>query len=177
MPEGQPKPAPQDVISPPETGSTEDLGNIITSLVEQQAISHYKDSNEEKARYNSIETNVYNLLIDLRVASPDIWHDTVANVFTAYGSLIYDDLPLTKKALFLYDARNEQAARGTDLVLTAEEGGILQNIARAVGVEYDPGAAENTEQKTFRLADVEAKAPDPSELPTQFRRYFSEIQE
>ena len=38
MPEGQPQPIPQEVISQPETGSSEGFGNIVTSLIEQQTI-------------------------------------------------------------------------------------------------------------------------------------------
>lgn len=112
--------------------------------------------------------------MDLRSSSPELWHDTIANVFTAYGSLIYGELPLSKQALFLWDARIHQEERGTDLVLTEEEGGILQNIAHAVGVEYDPGAAENAEQKTFKLADIEAKAPDRSQIPSQYLRLLDQ---
>lgn len=171
MPEGYPQPAPPDVISPQETGRSEGLGNLITSLVEQQTTSYENGDDDEEARYDSKETRVYNLLIDLRSSSPELWHDTIANVFTAYGSLIYDKLPISKQALFLWDSRNEQEERGADLVLTQEEGGILQNIAQSVGVEYDPGTAENAEQKTFKLADIEKKKPDRAKVPPEYLRW------
>jgi hypothetical protein len=102
MPEGQPIPQPDSVTSTPETGTPEGLGNLITSLVEQQTISQYEN---EEDKYDSKETRVYNLLIDLRVTSPDVWHDTVANVFTAYSSLIYDKLPLTNTTTVVSLAR------------------------------------------------------------------------
>lgn len=169
MAEQQPFPQPDPLTPTQETGHPEDIAQFITSLVEQQTTSQSED---EEARYDSRETRVYNLLIDLRMEAPEIWIDTVANVFTAYGSLIYKRLPLSKQALFLWDARNHQNRRGADLVLTEEEGGILKNIAHAVGIEYDPGAAETPEKRTFPLADIEAKAPDRSAIPKEYARFL-----
>ena len=64
--------------------------------------------------------------------------------------------------MFSEDTRNEQEARGVDLVLTVEEGDILKKLAHAVGMEYDPGEAENPEKRTFPLADIEKRTPDRS---------------
>lgn len=171
MTEGQPLPHPDDVTSTPETGNSENIGNLITSLVEQQKTS-YGEDRDEQAKYNAIETRVYSLLIDLRSEVSDTWYPVVANVFTAYGSLVYEKLPVTKQAIFLWDARRHQNDRGGDLVLTEEEGGILKNIAHAVGIEYDPGAAETPEKRTFTLTDIEKRAPDYSEVPPPYSRFL-----
>lgn len=170
MAEGQPQPAPEDVQSTPETGSSEDVGTFITSLVEQQTHSHDED---EEAKYNSPETRVYGLLMDLRSTVADEWHPTVAHVFLGYGSLVYDKLPATKQAIFLSDARRYQMHReGADLELTQQEGEILKNITHAIGIEYDPGEAGNPEKRTFRLADIEAKAPDRAKVRHPFDKFL-----
>lgn len=171
MSEGQPIPqlAPEPVTLAQETGNSENAVGFITSLIEQQITS---GSEEDKARYTSQEVQVYNMLMDLRAFGPRIWQDTAANVFTGYGSLIYDKLPMNKQAIFLHAAREEQEARGADLELTEEEGEILKNITHTIGMEYDPGAAENPEKRTFRLADIEKKAPDHSQVAPSFRRFL-----
>ena len=172
MSEGQPQPVPQEIISPPEAGSTEGLGNLISSLVEQQAVSRYEN---EEDKYDSRETRVSNLLMDLGVTVSEVWHPIVRDVSLGYNALVYDKLPAIKQARFLTEARRYQQERGgTDLVLTEEEGKILKDITQKLDIAYDPGTATSPEKRTFSLAALESKAPEASAIPREYRsRYFT----
>ena len=44
------------------------------------------------------------------------------------------------------------------MILTYEEGILLQKAAAAVNIAYDPGTPEEVEKRTFKIADLEAKA-------------------
>jgi hypothetical protein len=90
--------------------------------------------------------------------TPELRH-MIGQISTGIDFVLFEAVSPTKRGQILRELAELQQTEGIhELILTYEEGVILQKAAAAVNVAYDPGTPEEVEKRTFKIADLEAKA-------------------
>ncbi|HYT36279.1 MAG TPA: hypothetical protein VEL49_03795 [Ktedonobacteraceae bacterium] len=154
------RPLPEEVTEASVTRRTEAQGgDPFAGLINQLQV-------QERKKLNLPEVGkFYRMLVDLesethRSIPPEL-HETIRNVTTGFGFLAFDQLPRGQKVAFIQHIRGEQKYRQIDrLSLTPEQAEILQRVASAVNIDYDPGEPEDDTKRTFSFAGIEDRVPD-----------------
>lgn len=120
----------------------------------------------EKTLKFSSPQKAYDMLLDLSAeagmddAMPEDVVMVLHNVALAYGFLVYDQLRDSKQGIFLARVHSHREYFQTDqLELTQDEAAMLQQVAHAVALDYDPGTEMTPEQRIFRFSSVESRPP------------------
>ncbi len=154
------RPLPEEVTGADATRSTEAQGgDPFVALINQLQVQEHKKLNLPEVG------KVYRMLVDLESEThrniPPELHETIRNVTTGFGFLAFDQLSKGQKVAFIQHIRGEQKYRQIDhLSLTPEQAAVLQRVASAVNIEYDPGQPEDETKRTFSFAGIEDRVPE-----------------
>lgn len=157
------RPLPEEITGADATFRAEKGSDPFTSLIEKFSLQE-----QQKLNLPDVRT-VYEMLVDLGSETagdiPHELHDTIRNVRIGFGFIAFDQLPDGKKAAFIQRLRRDSRFHNRDkLVLTPEQAAIVQRIASAVNIAYDPGKPEEETKRIFPYADFENRVPDGYEL-------------
>ncbi len=154
--EGRPLP---EEVTRASTHRAEEGSDPFVALINQLQV-------QERKKLNLPEVGkVYRMLVDLgsetaRNIPPEL-HEIIRNVTTGFGFLAFDQLPKGQKVAFIQHIRREKKYRQIDrLSLTPDQAAILQRVASAVNIDYDPGQPEDETKRTFSFFGIENRVPD-----------------
>ncbi len=154
--EGRPLP---EEVTRASTNRAEEGSDPFVALINQLQV-------QERKKLNLPEVGkVYRMLVDLgsetaRNIPPEL-HEIIRNVTTGFGFLAFDQLPKGQKVAFIQHIRREKKYRQIDrLSLTPDQAAILQRVASAVNIDYDPGQPEDETKRTFSFFGIENRVPD-----------------
>jgi len=161
MPEGDYQPRPLEA-PPTDRGGDASQGEPQSTFIDTT-----KALMEGKQLKFKTPIKAYDMLLDLTVEAgmyddmPDSVVDSLHNVSIAYGILAYKQLPDTIKELFLMRLdRHRENYLTEQLELSQEEALMLQTVAQAVNIDYDPGTEQTPEKRIFPFSQAEQHPPE-----------------
>jgi len=162
--EEEARPLPEEVSEAASLPRAEAQGSDpFTSLIAELHVQEHKRLSLPEI------SKVYDMLVNLGSETagnitPQV-HETIRSVSIGFGFLSFDQLPDGKKVAFIQRLRRDEKYHSRDhLTLTPAQAEILQRVAMAVNISYDPGKAEEETKRIFAYSDFVNRVPEGYEL-------------
>ena len=143
-----------------QTGS---VPNPFDALIEQQRLN-LGTIDEYSDMWQGLTTLTIHspIAAEIRIPVTPELHEMIGHISNGLDFVLFEKVSAEKRGDILREQRElaeiQREEGMSELILTYEEGLILRKAAAAVNIEYDPGTSEEIEKRTFKIADLEAKA-------------------